>query len=111
MRALLRDFLQSQGYRVNCFVSGSAALEAIQAGTNPFAVVSHVHMQPMDGLSFLKHVKQARPAIPVILYTGSVSPAERKEALKLGATQYLAKPFSLLTLKQLLDEARSHHGK
>jgi len=107
MRALLRDFLSSQGYRVNCFASGGAALKAIQSGRNPLALVSHVRMQPMDGLALLKNIRKDYPSLPVILYTGACSPKEKSHALDLGANGYLAKPFSLLTLKQILEGA---HG-
>jgi len=106
MRNLLRDFLLSQGYQVELYASGAEALKSLNetAKELPFAVIAHVRMHPMNGLDLLANVRREHPEVPVFLFSGAGNPDEKITALKLGAAQYLAKPFSLTVLRALLND-------
>lgn len=104
MRSLLRDFFTSQGYRVDCYATGAAALKAMQSEPALSAVVADIRMVPMNGMELLQKMKADRPQLPVVLFTSAGSPDERDEALRSGAATYLTKPFSLTDLQRVLDQ-------
>ena len=108
MRSLLRDFFVSQGYKVRTFSSARGAIRALRnLSTAPAAIISDVRMYPLNGIDFLRIAKRDFPGVPVFLFTGDGSPDEKAQALKLGAANYLSKPFSLTGLKELLDASLS----
>ncbi len=107
MVSLLGDFLRSQGFRVQAFTSGAAALAALSQSPTGFpgAVIAHLRMEPMDGLQLLSAIKRDYPQLPVVLFTGEGSHGdEAQAALRLGAAHCLTKPFSLAGLKDMLAE-------
>ena len=57
-------------------------------------VVTDLRMPDLDGLALLEHVKRAHPEMPVVVLTGYASVDSAVEAMKKGASDYLAKPFS-----------------
>lgn len=108
MRYLLRDFLATQGYRVECFSSSACALKALesQSGHRFIAVISDIHMgSGMSGMDLLKLIKQEYPSLPVLLITAYNTKLQAEEAKKAGAHDYLTKPFSLSLLALALQNA------
>lgn len=106
MLGLLRDFFRSQGYATDCYSTASSALDSLRkSATRSSVVVADIQMSPMDGIDLLKTLKGEFPSIPVILFSGAGGPDERDIALQLGAAQYLAKPFSLTELRNVVDES------
>lgn len=111
MHEMLGDFLLAQGYEVVCFASAPAALSELRRRPEAFtAILSDIRMHPMDGIDFLRIVKRDFPTMPVLLFTGAATPEEKMRVLQLGAACYLAKPFSLMALKKLLDEMSGISG-
>lgn len=106
MRGLLHDFLRSQGYEVECFATGNAALKRVGEGTPPItAVVADIRMAPMNGMELLKKLKEGHSEIPVVLFTSAGGPDQRDEALRGGALSYFTKPFPLSELQRVLTAA------
>lgn len=103
MRTLLHDFFSSQGYMVHPFDSPEKALTALRTLPAPAAIMSHVRMYPISGIDLLRVANRDFPQVPVFLFTGDANPEEKAKAFRLGASHYLAKPFSLTKLKHLLE--------
>jgi DNA-binding response OmpR family regulator len=84
--------LKSSGYEVLSAGSGKEALELVQA-QEPDIVVLDIVMPGMDGLETLKQIRTVS-GVPVIILSARRENAEKIKGLKLGADDYLAKPFS-----------------
>ncbi len=105
MRGMLKDFLESQGYKVSCFGSAGSALDFIRQGVLADVIISDIRMIPMDGIDFLQRVKKETPGTPVLLFTAQGCSEERAKSLALGAETYLFKPFPLTELKDSIERA------
>ncbi len=83
--------LQTAHYKVEAVFNGEDALQALQH--KPFDVVLlDLRMPGMDGMSVLKAIKQTWPKSEVVVITGYPTVESAKEAVRLGAYDYLAKP-------------------
>ena len=108
-RSVLEDELGAAGYSV---VTAANPLEAARelAKSTFEVVVTDLRMPAQDGLSFLREVKRQKPAQAAIVMTAYGSVETAVEAMKLGAFDYLQKPFSteelLLKLDKLLQYER-----
>jgi DNA-binding response OmpR family regulator len=91
---LLRHCLTSAGFRVCCAQDGREAL-LLMNSESPALVILDVMMPVMDGLEVLRHAKasESLAAIPVIVVTSREQDSDILEAVKLGAADYLVKPF------------------
>jgi DNA-binding response OmpR family regulator len=107
---LLADTLAPAGYQVLSANSGEAALTFV-ATTLPDLIILDIRMPGMGGFEFCRHLKgQAESRdVPVIFLSAVTETSERVEALKLGAVDFVAKPFQveeLLARVQLQLELR-----
>jgi DNA-binding response OmpR family regulator len=91
---LLRHCLTSAGFRVVCATEGREAL-ALMESESPVLMILDVMMPVMDGIEVLRRAKadERLASIPVIMVTSREQNADVLEAIKLGATDYLVKPF------------------
>ena len=92
LRDLLKRFLSREGYDVTAAKDAASARKLMSTMTFDLVILD-VMMPGEDGLSLLKSVREQRSTTPVILLTARGLPAERIEGLKLGADDYLPKPF------------------
>jgi len=97
MRALLRDWLEREGFRVLEEPSGERLL-ALAQGTRFDVVILDKEMPGLGGFDVLPAFRRRRPEVPVILVTAFGGALVAEEALKLGAQQYLEKPFQFRAL-------------
>jgi DNA-binding response OmpR family regulator len=95
-RTLLRELLESEGYRVECAGDGLAALFAVQAGEIALVLLD-LRLPYVDGLRVCRLLRRLERGahLPVILATAAAGPEQRAAALAAGATDYLAKPFTI----------------
>ena len=114
MRVTLEDALSGAGYDVMSFETGGAALQAIK--DNSFDVaVTDVRLPDMDGFDVAREII-GRSDTPVIVMTAYGTIKDAVEAMKLGAIDYITKPFALdeflllveraLEMKRLKDDNR-----
>jgi DNA-binding NtrC family response regulator len=85
--------LQFEGYNVTCSGRGDEALELFRRSRFDIVMVD-LYMTPVPGIEILRSVLEAQPGTIVIMMTGNPSVATNLEALRIGAWDYLPKPFS-----------------
>ncbi len=98
----LCDTLELADCEVSGVGSGEEALVALD-GFAPDLVVSDVHMPGMDGHQLLAQLRSRRPDLPVILMTAYGTIDRAVEAMRMGAADYLVKPFAAESLLALLE--------
>ena len=104
MRLSITQWLSLSGYEAESFASAEEALAKI--GSNyPGVVVSDIKMPGMDGMQLLKKLMGQDSALPVILITGHGDVPMAVEAMRLGAFNFLEKPFEPEELTQLIKLA------
>ena len=104
MRDLLAIMLRQAGYQVSVADGGEAAIESLK--TESFdLVVTDLRMRTIDGLSVLKAAKEHAPRTVVLVVTAYASTETAVEAMKLGAYDYVTKPFKLDELKVTVANA------
>jgi two-component system response regulator FixJ len=92
MRDSLDFLLTSAGCAVRTFDAAERLLEAL-TDSNCGCVISDVRMPGIDGLELLRRIKAARPGLPVVIITGHGDVPLAVEAMKLGAADFVEKPF------------------
>lgn len=92
LRDLLKRYLSREGHDVTT-AKDAASARKLMATMSFDLVILDVMMPGEDGLSLLKSVREKKQDTPVILLTARGQPSERIEGLKIGADDYLSKPF------------------
>ena len=104
MQDVLRDILSDSGYEVETVENGQIALEEIDA--SDYALVfADIRMPVMDGMEFLRRARDAKPDISIIMMTGYASIDVAVEAMKLGAHDFITKPFNLEHVRVVAERA------
>jgi two-component system response regulator FlrC len=110
LREALCDTLTLAGYSVAAAADGRAALDLIDNGEIAL-VVSDVRMQPMDGQTLLRHIKERRPELPVLMMTAFGTIQDAVAAMSIGAADYLVKPFEADVLVSKVSRFMSKAGE
>jgi DNA-binding response OmpR family regulator len=103
----LKDRLESMGYDVLIAHDGRTglALIALEGKQVPIeGVLLDVHMPVMDGMEVLREVQSRHPGLPVLMMSAGPDRRVLDEAIRLGAKNYLMKPFDASSLKRLFEE-------
>ena len=93
VRSYLSDFLTSCGYSIECAESGDQAVARLSAGYIPSLIVLDIVMPGINGIEVLESVKKINPSIPVIILSPAGQTKTVVEAMKMGAADFLVKPF------------------
>src|SRR5215468_2144159 len=93
-RELIASLLREEGYEAETAASGEEALRILERADYD-VVLTDLVMPGMDGSELVRRVKQRRPDQDVVVVTGVVDIATAVEAMKLGASDYLLKPFAV----------------
>jgi len=112
----LSNYLKKQGFQVFRANNGSAGIDILRQNAIDI-VLTDYRMPEMNGLEFIRKIKQLNPEIDVIMMTAFGNIEDAVEVMKAGATDYLQKPIDLdyldiiikkvLDKKQILSENRS----
>ena len=107
LRKVLGALLRQQGYEVHAETDGAAALARVRsAPPRTFdVVISDLRMPNLDGIGLLRALTLHEPNLPVILLTAHGSVDSAVEAVKLGAFDYLEKPFDRDQIHQIVQKA------
>ena len=109
MRWALERALRSLGHEVFQAEDGILGL-ALATEMQPNLVILDLKMPGMDGLALLAALKQQFPMILVVMITAHGSTASAVEAMKLGAYDYISKPFDIDELKLIVTKALELDG-
>ncbi|MCX6619358.1 MAG: sigma-54 dependent transcriptional regulator [Acidobacteria bacterium] len=93
VRSYLSHSLSSRGFVVEAVASGEQAIARLSAGYNPAVVILDLIMEGMSGRETLSRIKSLNPSVPVIVVSGIDELRSAVEVMKMGASDYLVKPF------------------
>ena len=91
---LIQNFLEKEGFEVRCFEDGESILAACEEQM-PDLCILDVMMPKKDGFTLAKEVRQINSEIPIIFLTAKSMKEDVLEGFKLGADDYMSKPFSM----------------
>ena len=109
MRDSLNFLLDSSGFSVRLFETAQGFLDALP-GLAFGCVVSDVRMPGLDGIELLKRMKATQSPFPIVIMTGHGDVPLAVEAMKLGAVDFLEKPFEDDRLTAMIETAIRQAG-
>jgi two-component system, NtrC family, response regulator AlgB len=104
----VRIALEANGFIVTAFLNPLQALEALKEDHFDIGLFD-LKMQPIDGIQLLREARVLAPEMTIVLMTAHGSIDSAVAAMKLGAFDYLQKPFELSELQQFVEKVYDHH--
>ncbi len=98
------EYLSGAGYDLTHVNSGAAAIEALSKGDTDIAVID-LWLPDMDGLDILRHIASQQIPVDAVVITGNGSMNNAIEAIRLGASDFLVKPFNKDRLLTTVENA------
>lgn len=106
LRTVLSAELEGEGYTVSSAGDGEEAISLI--GQNNFdLILLDIKMPNVDGFEVLKYVKEHKPSTKVIMLTGFADLKNAIESKKLGAEDFVSKPYDLVDLLTTVERVLS----
>lgn len=106
IRVNLKDFLKLEGHDITTFSNGEDALSRLSHDT-PDIMLVDLQLPGIDGLELLEKVKDRSQNIEVVIITGHADVPSAVKAIKLGARDYIKKPFDLDEISIIVQKAVS----
>jgi DNA-binding response OmpR family regulator len=103
IRNNLAMVLESEGYKVDKASNGDEAILEVKAGLYDIVFVD-IQMPKMDGLELLRYLRGLRPKMPVVMLTAYGTVSRAVDAMKLGAVDFIEKPFDPKNILLLCEE-------
>ncbi len=111
---LLREYLQAKGYSAELFPDGEAGFKAFLKNKYDLCVLD-VMMPKKDGFTLAQEIRQANAEIPIIFLTAKTLKEDILEGFKIGADDYITKPFSMeeltFRIEAILRRVRGKRNK
>ncbi len=107
---VLETIMQRSGYEVQSAASSDMGLKLLKSEKFDL-LISDIVIQPFDGLKLLQEARKHSPDTQVILMTGFASIETATKAMKLGAFDYICKPFKVEDLKAVIKRALDYASK
>jgi two-component system response regulator AtoC len=104
MLRYIRTLLEVDDYNVETASTGEEALQRIDKGMEPDLVLLDVLMPGIDGLETLEQLRQKRPGVKVVMLSCVNDTKKVVQAMRLGAHDYLTKPFQKAELDAVIDQ-------
>jgi DNA-binding NtrC family response regulator len=104
MQRYIRTLLEVDNYKVETASTGEEALEMVQKGLRPDLVLLDLLMPGIDGLQTLEELRKLQPALKVVMLSCVSDTRKVVQAIRLGAHDYLTKPFQKAELNRLIDQ-------
>ena len=99
---LLREYLQAKGYNTELYPDGEAGFRAFSKGKYDLCVLD-VMMPKKDGFTLAQEIRQTNADMPIIFLTAKTLKEDILEGFKLGADDYITKPFSMEELVMRIE--------
>jgi DNA-binding NtrC family response regulator len=109
LSTVLRSELSEEGFAVDMAESGAKALDQLEKDAYDVLLLD-LTMPGLGGVDVLKKIKALDLPVEVVILTGNATVSTAVEAMKLGAYDYLTKPFKLAELKMVLEKAYEKKG-
>ena len=110
VREVLTEYFSTEGYAVEAAGSGVEALTAVRGGRADLVLLD-VRMPGLDGVQVLRRIRELDDRVPVIMVTANEDVGLAKETLKLGAFDYVAKPFDFDYLDRAVAAGLARAGE
>jgi DNA-binding NtrC family response regulator len=104
IRTYLASLLELKGYDVDTAEDGRSALALLEGGAAPDAIILDVMMPGIDGVETLRRIRDLDEKLPVVMLSVVGKASTIVEAMRLGASDYLNKPFEESELEVALDK-------
>ena len=104
VRESLRRALELEGYEIELAADGREALDRLEGGAQPDALILDVFMPGVDGLEVCRRLRRSGSRLPVLMLTARDEVQNRVAGLDAGADDYVTKPFAL---EELLARIRA----
>jgi len=91
---LLREYLQAKGYTIDLFLDGEVGYRGFISGTYDICILD-VMMPKKDGFTLAQDIRSINPDIPILFLTAKTLKEDILEGFKIGADDYITKPFSM----------------
>jgi two-component system response regulator AtoC len=104
IRTYLANLLELSGYNVDTVEDGRRALALLDGGAAPDVVILDVMMPGIDGIETLRRIRDRHGGVPVIMLSVVGKASTIVEAMQLGASDYINKPFEEEELQMTLDK-------
>jgi DNA-binding NtrC family response regulator len=102
----LKPALEKQGYEVDTFTQSSEAMEQIRQ-IDYDIIITDLKMKGIDGMQLLSEAKRRSPGTEVIVITGFATMETAKESFHKGVFDFIAKPFKLSEIQQVVSRAEA----
>src|SRR5215469_3512065 len=104
MLRYIRTLLEVDDYKVETASTGEEALQRVEKGLEPDMVLLDVLMPGIDGLATLEQLRQMKPGVKVVMLSCVNDTRKVVQAMRLGAQDYLTKPFQKAELDAVVDQ-------
>jgi two-component system response regulator AtoC len=104
IRTYLANLLELKGYEVDTAEDGRRALALVEGGAAPDVVILDVMMPGIDGVETLRRIRDLAPDVPVVMLSVVGKASTIVEAMRIGAADYLNKPFEEAELEATLQK-------
>jgi len=104
MLRYIKTLLEVDDYKVQTASTGEEAVERVQKGLHPDLVLLDLLMPGIDGLQTLEQLRKLQPAVKVVMLSCVSDTRKVVQAIRLGAHDYLTKPFQKAELDTVIDQ-------
>ena len=112
LRELLSHVLEEEGYSVVSAASGQEALETFRKYSDEIVlIIQDLKLPDLDGARLLARYTTEAPGIPVVVITAFSTSNNAVEAMRLGAYDYIKKPFEVDAIRQVVNRAVGKHDE
>jgi DNA-binding NtrC family response regulator len=107
---LMTQLCKGMGHEVMAFQTGKEGVAALKQESPDLAIVD-LRIPALDGLALVEKCADEHPEMPIVMVTGFGTVETAVEAMKLGAFDYMTKPFELDDLQRTINRGLKHAGK